>query len=80
MCVRGLIKINYSFLLCIKDSVIYGRLKPGDPLAEMTDTHLKVFASSGLRTLCISEATLEKEFYEVCVCICCRVMCICVHV
>eukprot|EP00731_Ephydatia_muelleri_P030919 Em0022g433a len=46
------------------DSVIYERLSPDQPLAEVTDAHLKMFASSGLRTLCISEATLKEREYK----------------
>ena len=61
-----------------KDSVIYERLHPNDPLSQVTEGQLETFAVDGLRTLCVTEAILETDIYEVssayvhsvCACVC----------
>ncbi|KAJ3109508.1 hypothetical protein HDU97_005165 [Phlyctochytrium planicorne] len=47
------------------DSVIYERLMPGqDAIKDVTASHLEVFATEGLRTLCISYSILPEAMYN----------------
>ncbi|CAH0381708.1 unnamed protein product [Bemisia tabaci] len=46
------------------DNVIYERLKHIDKLAETTREHLFMFASDGLRTLCIASRTISQPEYN----------------
>ena len=52
-------------LLCKgADSVIFRRLAKGDPIRDITDAHLHVFGSSGLRTLCVAVADLSQDRFD----------------
>jgi len=46
------------------DSVIFERLSPGQPFADITINHLQDFATEGLRTLCIATTELDEQIYE----------------
>ena len=48
------------------DSMIYSRLKPGEQaeLRKTTADHLEMFASEGLRTLCVAQRELDEEEYR----------------
>ncbi len=48
-----------------QDSVVYSRLAPRDTIKSTTENHLNLFAEDGLRTLCIAQAVIDKEAYEV---------------
>ncbi|EDQ89125.1 uncharacterized protein MONBRDRAFT_8524 [Monosiga brevicollis MX1] len=45
------------------DNVIYERLAPNQPFQDATTQHLKVFASDGLRTLCLAVAEIDEARY-----------------
>ncbi|RAH66774.1 phospholipid-translocating P-type ATPase domain-containing protein [Aspergillus aculeatinus CBS 121060] len=47
------------------DSIIYSRLAPGkqQELRKQTAQHLEMFASEGLRTLCVADRELSEEEY-----------------
>lgn len=47
------------------DNVIYDRLSEQNHLSEETLSNLKVFASDGLRTLCIAVSYISNEDYDV---------------
>ncbi|KAF2078368.1 hypothetical protein CYY_000352 [Polysphondylium violaceum] len=46
------------------DSVIFERLSPGQPYADVTINHLQDFATEGLRTLCIATTELDEQIYQ----------------
>ncbi|XP_023570818.1 phospholipid-transporting ATPase IB [Octodon degus] len=46
------------------DTVIYERLSKDSLFMEETLTHLKLFATEGLRTLCVAYADLSEEQYQ----------------
>jgi len=46
------------------DTVIFQRLAPQQPYADITIKHLQEYASDGLRTLCLSFALLDPREYE----------------
>ena len=45
--------------------MIYDRLLPNEAFARQTESHLEYFAVDGLRTLCIAEATIDEQSYQV---------------
>ena len=55
----------WSHIFSIQDSVIYPRLRADDDLKVVTESHLNEFAKDGLRTLCVAQATIQKESYQV---------------
>ncbi|EGC31992.1 hypothetical protein DICPUDRAFT_49853 [Dictyostelium purpureum] len=57
---------NGKLLLYCKgaDSVIFERLAPNQPYADVTINHLQDFASEGLRTLCIAYCELDQQVYQ----------------
>jgi phospholipid-transporting ATPase len=46
------------------DTVIYSRLAPSEDYSSSTNSHLKTFAVTGLRTLCVAERTIGLVDYE----------------
>eukprot|EP00741_Cyanophora_paradoxa_P018927 tig00021105_g18272.t1 len=46
------------------DTMIFARLKAGDPLKDVTQKHLEKFAAVGLRTLCFAARDLTEKEYE----------------
>ena len=48
------------------DSIIYSRLKKGEQkdLRRTTAEHLEMFATEGLRTLCIAQKEIDEETYQ----------------
>eukprot|EP01116_Phalansterium_solitarium_P004039 TRINITY_DN1491_c0_g1_i2.p1 TRINITY_DN1491_c0_g1~~TRINITY_DN1491_c0_g1_i2.p1 ORF type:complete len:1331 (+),score=449.05 TRINITY_DN1491_c0_g1_i2:287-4279(+) len=45
------------------DTVIYERLGPDQPYADACQEHMRLFASEGLRTLCLAVAVISEEAY-----------------
>ena len=44
---------------------MYQRLAPGDKLKAETDKHLKQFSGEGFRILCVAQAIIDEETYQV---------------
>lgn len=45
--------------------MLYDRLLPNEDHAKVTEKHLEYFAVDGLRTLCVAEAVINEERYQV---------------
>ncbi len=48
-----------------QDTVVYQRLAQGDNLKTTTEMHLNKFAEEGLRTLCVAQAIINEDMYQV---------------